>query len=181
MPLQYVDREDIGGALKRAGSTKLNIDSQDYENVLINELADPHVRIDNEDIPTIAGEGATDTTLPLVSGFSPLDNAVDVAVDANFTVSFDTPIAFATVAKLFTLKLTADDSTIDSWDVDADVGNGAGQCEIVGNAVVLHLTAPLLAATEYYVVWEAGVVTDLSGNPVAAQASTTAWSFTTAA
>jgi hypothetical protein len=179
MPLQYVDREDIGGALKRAGSTKVNIDSQDYENVLINELADPHIRIDNEDIPTIAGEGTTDITLPLVSGFSPLDNAEDVAVDANFTVSFDSLIAFG--AGLFTLKLTADDSTIDSWDVEADVGSGAGQCEISGNSVVLHLTAPLTAATEYYIVWAAGAVTDLSGNPIAAQASTTAWSFTTAA
>jgi len=179
MPLQYVDREDIGGALRRAGSTKIRIDSQDYENVLINELAEPFLRVDNEDMTGIVGGISTDTTAPVNTGFTPADNATGVSINVAPTVAFDVPVVLGE-AGLFTLKKTSDNSTIDSWDVAVDAGSGAGQVQISGNNVILHLTAALAAATQYYIIWAAGVVTDLSGTPVAAQASTTAWSFTTA-
>ena len=180
MAYKYVDREDIGGALKRSGADRVVIDSQDYENVLINELLDPHLKIDDQDMLTLAGADATGTVPPVYGTLTPLDNAVGVSVNISPIVSFDQAIIFSTTAKNFTLKKTSDNSVVEAWDVLTEQGSVAGKVEIVGQTVKMHLTAALAAATQYYIIWDAGAVTTLDGTPVAAQASTTAWSFTTA-
>jgi hypothetical protein len=83
---------------------------------------------------------------------------------------------------VITLKKTSDNSTIQSWNVATQAGTGAGQVSVVGATdLTMRLTSNLSGLTEYYVIWDAGVVQDGAGNPVAAQASTTVWSFTTVA
>lgn len=120
-------------------------------------------------------------TAPTVSSFSPADNATDVAIDATLVVTFSENVVLGASGTI-TLKLTSDDSTIDSWDVSADEGSGAGQCEITNSdELTLHLTTDLTNELEYYVVWDEGVVEDGAGNPVAALSVTTTWSFTTVA
>lgn len=122
-----------------------------------------------------------DVTAPTVSSSSPADNATDVAIDTDIVFTFDEPIVLGASGTI-TLKATSDNSTVDSWDVSADEGSGAGQCEVLNSDELhLHLTTDLANSTEVYVVWDAGVVTDVAENNVAAQASTTAYSFTTVA
>ena len=111
----------------------------------------------------------------------PGDNATGVAIDVTLIATFDETVVLG-AAGIITLKLTSDDSTIDSWDVAADGGSGAGQVEVLdSNALTLHLSANLTNSIEYYVIWDAGVVEDMRGNDVAVLSVTTTWSFTTVA
>jgi hypothetical protein len=120
-----------------------------------------------------------DATAPTVSSFSPADNATDIAVDFDLVVTFSEPIVLGASGTI-TLKKTSDDTTVDSWDVSADEGSGAGQLEVLNdNELHLHLTTSITGGLECYVVWGAGVVEDAVGNPVAALSTTTTWSFTT--
>ena len=119
---------------------------------------------------------------PTVSTFSPADNAVNVAINATLVATFSENVFLSAASRTVTLKKTSDDSTIDSWNSVSDRGSGAGQCEITNSdELTLHLTANLANSTEYYIVWDSGVVDDATGTPVAALSVTTTWSFTTIA
>ena len=127
-------------------------------------------------------DGAVAGAAPTVSTFSPADNAVNVAINATLAATFDETVVLSAASLGITLKKTSDNSTIDSWNVVSDRGSGAGQCEVLSDdELTLHLSANLANSTEYYVVWDAGVVDDLTGTPVAALSVTTTWSFTTVA
>jgi methionine-rich copper-binding protein CopC len=120
-----------------------------------------------------------DAVAPTVSSYSPADNATGVAIDATLVATFNETVTLG-ASGVITLKLTSDDSTIDSWDVAIDGGSGAGQVEVLSDdELTLHLTTDLDPSEEYYVIWDAGVVKDASNNNVAALSSTTTWSFTT--
>lgn len=124
---------------------------------------------------------APDVTAPTVSSFSPADNATDAAINVELVVTFNETVTLGASGTI-TLKKTSDNSTIDSWDVSADGGSGAGQVEVLSDDELhLHLTTDLANETEYYVIWDAGVVKDGSDNNVAALSTTTTWSFTTVA
>jgi predicted secreted protein len=126
------------------------------------------------------GAGA-DVTAPTVSSLSPLDNATGVSISANLVATFNETVTLGASGNI-TLKRTSDNSTIEAWDVATEAGSTAGKVEVVGGtALTMHLTTALATSIEYYVIWDAGVVKDAASNNVAAQASTTAWSFTTSA
>jgi len=127
-----------------------------------------------------SGSSGPDVTAPVVITFSPVDNATSVALDATLTATMSETVVLGATG-IITLKKTSDDSTIDFWDVALDEGSGVGQVEVLtSTALTMHLSASLTDSIEYYVIWDAGVVEDLSANPIAAQASTTYWSFTAA-
>jgi len=143
-----------------------------------------HYRIDDNDIPSIivraGAELPPDVTPPTVVSFNPPDNAVGINT-APLLIAMFTGFIRLGVAGNVTLKKTSDNSTIEAWNVATEAGTGAGQVNVFGgNQLTMRLTAPLAGATGYYIIWDAGVVRDIPGNPCAAQASTTAWSFTTA-
>lgn len=126
--------------------------------------------------------GAVVGAAPTVSSFSPADNAVNVAINVTLVATFSETVFLSAASLVITLKKTSDNSTIDSWNVVSDSGSGVGQCEVLnGNELTLHLSANLANSTEYYIVWNAGVVDDATGTPVAALSVTTTWSFTTIA
>jgi hypothetical protein len=123
--------------------------------------------------------GGIDATPPVASGFFPADNATGVSTAPLLIVSFNSIVRLGTGN--VTLKTTVGNTTVEAWNVATEAGTGAGQVSIeFGTQLTLRLTSSLTAATEYYVIWDANVVKDIFNNPVAASASTTAWSFTTA-
>lgn len=127
------------------------------------------------------GIAVADTTAPTVTTYSPTDNAIDVVNNVELVLTFSETVLYGASGAV-TLKKTSDNSTAKVWDLATDVGSAAGQFQIVGgNTLHMYLPSNLLGGTEYYVVWTAGVVKDASNNPLAAQSSTTAWSFTTVA
>ena len=133
-------------------------------------------------MPVVAAGAGLAGTAPIAVGFSPPDNATAVNVSTNLILLVDQPVTLGAAGN-FTLKRTSDNVTIKAWNVavPADVGTGAGQVNVfAGSQVTMRLTAPMAAATGHYVIWDAGVVRDIGLNSIAANASTTLWSFTTA-
>jgi len=120
-----------------------------------------------------------DTTPPTVTSYSPLDNATSVVIGiAELVVTFNETVLLGTGT--ISLKKTSDNTTVDSWNVATAGGSTAGKVEVTGgNTLHIRLTTSLPASTELYVVWPTTVIRDVQGNNVAAQSSTTAWSFTT--
>ena len=121
-----------------------------------------------------------DNIPPTVVSFVPADNATSIPISVELVATFSETVVLG--SGTISLKKTSDNSTVDSWNVASSVGSGAGQVQIIGGtALHIHPTVNLANSTEYYVVWPAGVVKDVAGNNVAAQSSTTIWSFTTGA
>jgi hypothetical protein len=127
-----------------------------------------------------SGTGAgPDVTAPTVTGFIPADNATGVANNADLRAIFSETVLLGSAGNI-TLKKTSDNSTIKVWNVVTDAGLTAGKVSVVsGNILTMRTSAVLADTTEFYVIWDAGVVTDPALNPVAALSVTTTWSFTT--
>jgi hypothetical protein len=183
MSYHDVNQEDIATALKNAGSNHVYIDRQDYVSAMKNMGSD-RIYIDDQDIPGVimnAGGGLPpDVTPPVPSSFSPADNAIGVNTAPLLIAMFSNFIRLGTAGNI-TIKKTSDDSVVEAWNVATEAGTGAGQVNVFqGRQLTMRLTAPLAAATGYYILWDAGVVKDLPGNNCVAQASKTFWNFTTA-
>ena len=128
----------------------------------------------------VVGSFGPDVTAPLAVSFSPTDNATGVNTATLLIVTFDSLVTLGTGN--VTLKRTSDNVTIEAWNVATEAGTGAGQVSVeFSTQLTMRLTTSIAGGTEYYVIWDANVVKDLSNNPVAANASTTLWSFTTVA
>lgn len=115
-----------------------------------------------------------DTTPPLISSFTPADDATDVSVTTNLLVQFNENVLFG--SGNIVLKLSADDSVVETFDVAA-----SGQVSISGNTVIIDPTNDLNNGTGYYVVMDSGAVTDLAGNAYQGFSGTGVWNFTTVA
>jgi hypothetical protein len=189
-PYKKIDDGDLGKALRLAGSNRRTIDRNDYQKVIKEMevqlgITPLHVKaIDDADIGTLIvkqqNTEASDVTAPTFGTLAPVDNATGVAVSIQPSVTFSEQIVFGGSGN-FSLFLFTGNVLVKAWNVGSDQGAGPGQCEIVPtNKVTLHPPAALTAATAYYITWTAGAVRDLAGNNCVAQASTTAWSFTTA-
>jgi len=189
MPIyRDIDFHDIPKVLRVAGSGRTSIDTGDYAKVIkqmetVLAITPAHLNCDDHDISEIIinaqVEAATDTTPPAVSVLNPFDNATGVAVGVKPAVTFDEPVVFG--VGQFSLRTTIGGTAVAAWVIPTNVGPGIGQASLVGgDKVSLWPPVALTPGVEYYITWTAGVVRDIAGNNVAAQASTTAWSFTTA-
>jgi len=140
----------------------------------------PVVVVASGGMPVVGLAIGPDVTPPLAVGFSPTDNATGVNTATLLIVTFDSLVTLGT--GVVTLKRTSDNATIEAWDVVTEAGTGAGQVSVeFSTQLTMRLTTSIAAGIEYYVIWDANVVKDIANNPVAANASTTLWSFTTAA
>ncbi len=115
--------------------------------------------------------GAPDTDPPVLDSLDPVDDATDVSVTTNLSLTFDESVAAGTGN--LTIKKVADDSVVDTIDV--------ATATFAGSTVTAPLSASLANSTAYYVLLDAGAIEDLAGNPFGGIADTTAWTFTTAA
>ncbi|WP_166838575.1 Ig-like domain-containing protein [Rheinheimera pleomorphica] len=127
---------------------------------------------------TLNAVGATtsvlvDAVAPTLQTLNPADGASNVAVDANFVMTFSENIA-----------LGAGDIVIyDSADtpvVSIDVAANGGQLSITNNELTINPTADLNENTSYYIQLANGAITDLAGTPYAGLADNTSWNFTVA-
>ncbi len=168
-----------------ANPSVVYVPTDDWIGIVLNDSVHPtaagYETMANYAIRDYAPYLGNDVTPPTVVSFNPVDNATGISTSTNLVLTFSEKISLG-ASGVITLKKTSDDSTIDSWDVSVDAGLGAGQLSVVEKTTLaLFLTTSLTSSTEYYVIWDAGVVTDYALNNVAAQASKTLWSFTTAA
>jgi methionine-rich copper-binding protein CopC len=117
-----------------------------------------------------------DEVAPTISSLSPADGATDVAVSANFVMTFSEDIAAGATANFYLTK-TSGDVLIETL-TEADFGT---KLVVSGDTLTINWTSNLDASTAYYVEWDAGSVTDLAGEPLAASTGSTQWNITTAA
>lgn len=112
-------------------------------------------------------------TPPLVTGFSPADSSVNVAINANLTVTFNESISAG--SGLITIKnlTNSTQSTINITD--------ATQVSISGATLTINPTNNLLSSSVYAIQIAGGAVEDSAGAAFAGIANDTTWNFTTAA
>lgn len=112
-----------------------------------------------------------DVTPPLaVAPFSPADDATNVPVNGNFSISFteDVQISSVGVIEIYTSSGTLVES----------FGFGSPQLLVNGVTVSFSTVNPLTENTAYYVNIEPGFIKDLGGNDFAGITTNTLWNFT---
>ncbi len=100
---------------------------------------------------------------------SPLDDATDIAVDANLVIGFEHPVSInsGNVA----IRRVSDDILVQSIDI-----SGGGTSEIT-----IDPPSDLPENTELYINWPDALLTAPRGEDIADLSGMTAWSFTTGA
>ena len=115
----------------------------------------------------------SEAVAPTIDTYSPEDDATGVSVIAPLVLTFDENVLLG-IGDIKIYK-TSDDSLVESINVQL------GSVAISGAVATVTRSVTLAAETEYYVLITAGAFTDLLGNAFAGIATTTTWSFTTAA
>ncbi len=111
--------------------------------------------------------------LTAVQTFSPVDGAVDVAVDTHLVLTFDGIVILGTGN--FVIARGADNSIFATFPVTSSAVTASGQ------QILLNLPADMVNSTEYYVQIDPDAVVDLFGNPVSGIDGPFSWRFTTMA
>jgi methionine-rich copper-binding protein CopC len=109
---------------------------------------------------------------PVISTYSPADDATGVAPDADLEATFSEPIAKGTGN--ITIKNLTDGTTTNIAVTDAQV-------TVSGATLTINPTADLLAGKNYAIQIAATAIDDLAGNSFAGITNDTAWNFDTEA
>ncbi len=129
-------------------------------------------RFDNLLIQGTASGGG-DTTAPLASTFTPLDNATSVAINTSPSIVFNEAVQKGTGDIL--IKRTSDDSVFDTIAVTST------QVSVSTNTVTIDPTVNFLNNTSYYIEIPLGAIEDIAGNDYLGLNGNSAWDFTTVA
>lgn len=116
-------------------------------------------------------EVAGDTDAPLLSSTTPDDDATDVPVNADITLTFSENVKAGTGD--ITLYRASDDTVVQAFDVTTDVA-------FSDDTVTLNPTSDLDGETAYYVKVDASAIDDEADNEFAGIADATTLNFTTA-
>jgi hypothetical protein len=109
---------------------------------------------------------------PVISTYSPADNATAVTVGANLVATFSEPIAKGTGN--ITIRNLTDGTATNIAVTDAQV-------TVSGATLTINPTANLLAGKNYAIQIAATTIADLAGNNFAGITNDTAWNFGTEA
>jgi methionine-rich copper-binding protein CopC len=115
---------------------------------------------------------AGDTTAPLLTTTTPLDNATGVVVGSNLVLTFDESVQ----AGSGNIEIRNANGTIAKTIAVTD----GTQVSFAGNQLTINPTTDLAAGSGYYVTMSSGVVRDLANNDFAGISSSTTFNFTTA-
>jgi methionine-rich copper-binding protein CopC len=109
-----------------------------------------------------------DNIAPILTSFTPADNATTVAPDDNLVIVFSEPVRKGTGV-----------ITIDQGTTSQTIDVGSAAVTIAGNTVSIN-PSDFPSGAIVNVQMPAGVFEDLTGNPYAGIANATTWNFTTA-
>ncbi len=118
--------------------------------------------------------GIIDEAGPIITTYSPADNATDVAVTANLTITLDSTFVTGTNKNII-IKKSSDDSIVETISVSSS------QVIASGLEITINPSASLSYSTSYYVQMDAGAFQDAYSNDMLAISNTTTWNFTTVA
>ena len=114
-----------------------------------------------------------DTTPPVISSFSPADNATGVAVGTNLVATFSENIAIGTGNITIRNLTNSTNATIAVTDTT--------QVSISGAVLTINPTADLAYGTNYAIRIANTAIDDTAGNSFAGFTNNTTWNFSTAA
>ncbi len=117
-----------------------------------------------------------DTTAPTVSLATPIDNATDVAVGDNITVTFNETVV-ASTGSITLYK--SDGTTIETFNVATGSGDDGGSVNFSGSMITINPGSDLAYGTGYYVNIAGTAIEGTSGNAYVGIANTTTLNFTT--
>ena len=120
------------------------------------------------------GGGGNDLTAPILSSFTPLDNATGVAVSSNVVLTFSEAVK-AVTGKNLVIHKTSDNGVVTTIDA------ASNQITISGGVVTVNPAVNMMNSTEYYVLIDAGAFKVAANNSFGGLTFTTAISFTTLA
>ncbi|GEM_PF-1892403 len=116
--------------------------------------------------------GAGDTDAPQVVSLSPGDNASEVDLDANFTITFDEPVFAGGID--FIILRRSNGSLVEYTEINDARVTGLGT-----STLVVDFNNPLQTAENYYITFGNGIVEDALGNKFTGWSDATTWSFST--
>lgn len=122
------------------------------------------------DVPTIT----EDSQNPTVSSTSPLDNATDVGITGNYTITFNEDIAFGT-GNITLVDITGAGTNT----IVIDAASPGSQASISGAVLTINPTAALELNNNYSVQIAATAIDDTAGNSFAGITDNTTLNFTT--
>ena len=128
---------------------------------------------DSTKIPmgTLPSLNIADTTLPVVSAFSPADGTEIVSTGDNLLFTFSEAVQLGSGA-IAIHKNSFDGTIVENYDP----ANPGTNLSVSGNILTVNPAAVLSFGTHYFVTFTAGSIKDLAGN---AYAGTTSYDFTT--
>ncbi len=112
-----------------------------------------------------------DTPEPEVTGLFPVDGTRFAPVDTSLVLTLNNPAQKG--SGNITVHLASDDSVVETVDVNS------AAVTVSGTSLTIDLTNNLVSETEYYVLFDDGVIEDAAGFPVAGLLNSTDWNFAT--
>ncbi len=127
----------------------------------------------NESDPLIVSAFTINTSNPVVTAFSPTNNATGISSTSNLVLTFDKNVSVGTGN--ITIKKASDDTTVEAIDVTSGQVTGSGT-----STLTIDPSVTLGSQTTYYVQIASTAIVDTFGNAFAGIATTNTWKFTTA-
>lgn len=112
----------------------------------------------------------TDVTPPTIVSTTPADDAIDLALNINLTITFSETVADGGGSVI--IKKTADDAIVESILVSSAL------VSIADEVVTINPTEDLETATGYYIEIESNAFEDVGRNDFAGISDKTTWNFT---
>ena len=119
---------------------------------------------------------AFDNTAPTISSTSPVDNATDVGIAGDITITFSENIAFGT-GNIVLVDITGAGTNT----IIIDAASPGSQASISGAVLTINPTANLELNNSYAVQIAASAIDDLAGNSYSGITDNTTFNFTTIA
>lgn len=126
-------------------------------------------------------ETAISGDVPVIISSTPANNATDIAIGANITITFDQPIQFGDTA-IVLRENNGGWADLEIFTVSgpgSNVGTGPGSVSISGNTLTIEPTADLATSREYAIQISSTAIDSRLGNPFAGISDDTTLSFTT--
>lgn len=124
----------------------------------------------NTSAESAAFDVSIDTTAPVISAVSPVDDDTDVLLAANLVITFDSVVLVQ--SGNITIRNSADNSIFEQIPVGDARVTGSGTATITINP-----TATFVAGNGYYVQIDSTAFIDAAGNGYAGISDTTTWNF----
>jgi hypothetical protein len=110
-----------------------------------------------------------DTTAPILSKLSPVDDAISIVIDSNLVMTLDSSVIKGTGDIL--IKKTSDDSTVETINITSE------QVTISEETVTINPESDFDLNTEYFIQIPNTALTDSAGNAYAGITDSKSWSF----